>query len=79
MDTVKKLPAFFFFMERSDWGKLIESLKKRGILKTEKIINTLTNVPRTVFCPKTSKNTQALMLLCNRFWGKQSPRLIWLP
>ncbi|MCW4023520.1 MAG: protein-L-isoaspartate(D-aspartate) O-methyltransferase [Candidatus Bathyarchaeota archaeon] len=39
-------------MQRSDWDKLIDNLKWQGILKTEKTIKALCNVPRARFLPQ---------------------------
>jgi protein-L-isoaspartate(D-aspartate) O-methyltransferase len=38
-------------LEKADWGKLIDSLIKRDILRTAKVIKAMRAVPRTKFLP----------------------------
>ena len=36
-------------MENTDWGKLVDSLVKQGILRSPKVIRAMRNVPRDKF------------------------------
>ncbi|MEJ5326747.1 MAG: hypothetical protein WHU54_00640 [Candidatus Bathyarchaeia archaeon] len=38
-------------MEKTEWGKLVDSLIKQGILKTPKVIKAMRAVPRAKFLP----------------------------
>jgi protein-L-isoaspartate(D-aspartate) O-methyltransferase len=40
-----------FYLEKTDWEKLIDSLIKQGILRSPKVINAMRSVPRTNFLP----------------------------
>jgi protein-L-isoaspartate(D-aspartate) O-methyltransferase len=47
-------------MQRSDWDRLVDTLKRQGILKTEKIINAIRNVPRARFLPQDKQEYAAV-------------------
>jgi protein-L-isoaspartate(D-aspartate) O-methyltransferase len=40
-----------FYLEKSDWEKLIDSLIKQGILHSPKVIKAMRTVPRINFLP----------------------------
>jgi protein-L-isoaspartate(D-aspartate) O-methyltransferase len=38
-------------LEKKDWGKLIDSLVKQGVLRSPKVIKAMRAVPRAKFLP----------------------------
>jgi protein-L-isoaspartate(D-aspartate) O-methyltransferase len=49
-----------FVLETSEWTKLIDSLKKQGILRSPKVIEAMRSVPRTKFLSPDSRSYDAV-------------------
>ena len=47
-------------MEKTDWGKLIDSLVRQGILRSPKVIDAMRAVPRTKFLSPDSRSYDAV-------------------
>jgi len=47
-------------LEKTDWEKLIDSLTKEGILRSQKVIKAMRSLPRVKFLPENMQSYSAV-------------------